>query len=96
MIFKFLAFILVGAIGTVVHYSILYSLVEFYAVNPVWGSGWGALAGLLINYVLNYSLTFKSQQSHAQTLPKFALIASLGFCLTIGLLFETRVLLLLF
>jgi 4-amino-4-deoxy-L-arabinose transferase-like glycosyltransferase/putative flippase GtrA len=86
VIFKFVAFILVGAIGTIVHYSILYGLVEFYAVNPVWGSGWGALAGLLINYVLNYSLTFKSQQPHAQTLPRFALIASLGFCLNLGLM----------
>ena len=86
MLYKFFAFILIGAIGTIAHYSILYCLVEYYAVSPVWGSGWGALAGLFINYFLNYSLTFKSQQSHVQTLPKFTLIASLGFCLNLGLM----------
>ncbi len=86
MLIKFTAFALVGAIGTLAHYSILYALVEFYKINPIWGSGYGALAGLIINYVLNYSLTFKSRQSHTQTLPKFALIASIGFCLNIVLM----------
>ncbi len=86
MIIKFISFALVGAIGTLAHYSILYALVEFYKVNPIWGSGYGAFAGLIINYVLNYSLTFKSRQSHKQTLPKFALIASLGFGLNIVLM----------
>ena len=86
MVVKFMAFTLVGAISTLVHYSILYALVERFAFNPVWGSGYGALAGLIISYALNYSLTFKSEQSHTQTLPKFALIASLGFCLNIVLM----------
>lgn len=86
MIVKFVAFSLVGVIGTFAHYSILYALVEFYGFNPIWASGWGALAGLIVNYVLNYSLTFKSQQSHVQTFPKFALIASLGLCLNLALM----------
>lgn len=86
MIVKFMTFALVGAMGTLAHYSILYALVEAYNVNPIWGSGYGAFAGLIINYVLNYSLTFKSRQSHKQTLPKFALIALLGFCLNIVLM----------
>ena len=86
MIVNFLTFSLVGVIGTLAHYSILYALVEFFGFNPVWASGWGALAGLIVNYILNYSLTFKSQQSHVQTFPKFALIASLGFCLNLALM----------
>ena len=86
MIVNFLAFSLVGVIGTLAHYSILYALVEFFGFNPVWASGCGALAGLIVNYILNYSLTFKSQQSHVQTFPKFALIASFGFCLNLALM----------
>ena len=86
MIVKFMAFSLVGVIGTLAHYSILYLLVEFYGFNPVAASGWGALAGLLVNYVLNYKLTFNSQQSHTQTFPKFALIASLGLGLNLLLM----------
>jgi len=86
MIAKFLAFSTVGVIGTLAHYSILYTLVEYFNFNPVWASGLGALAGLFINYVLNYSLTFKSRQAHTQTFPKFALIASLGMGLNLALM----------
>ena len=86
MIVKFIAFLLVGVIGTLAHYSILYTLVEYQQLTPTIASGWGALAGLIINYGLNYSLTFKSQQSHRQTFPKFALIALLGLCLNLALM----------
>ncbi len=86
MLVKFIAFSLVGVIGTAVHYLILYQLVENYAVNPVTASGCGAFAGLIVNYLLNYALTFKSQQSHKQTFPKFALIAGIGFSLNLGLM----------
>lgn len=81
-----MSFALVGVAGTLAHYSILYGLVEFYSFNPVVASGWGALAGLVVNYVLNYKLTFNSQQSHRQTFPKFALIASLGFALNLAMM----------
>jgi len=81
-----MGFALVGAAGTLAHYSILYSLVEFYRFNPVVATGWGALAGLIVNYVLNYKLTFNSQQSHRQTFPKFVLIASLGFGLNLAMM----------
>jgi putative flippase GtrA len=83
---KFIAFSIVGVLGTLAHYSILYALVEFHAFDSVVASGCGALVGLFINYVLNYSLTFKSQQSHVQTFPKFALIALLGLCLNLVLM----------
>ncbi|NOT84284.1 MAG: GtrA family protein [Methylococcaceae bacterium] len=86
MIGKFITFGLVGAIGTLAHYSILYTLVEYLNFTPVIASGWGALVGLFVNYGLNYTLTFKSQKSHNQTFPKFALIASLGLCLNLALM----------
>lgn len=86
MIAKFLAFSLVGVIGTLAHYSVLYALVEFRSFDPVWASGLGSLVGMIVNYTLNYSLTFKSRQPHSQTFPKFALIATLGLCLNLALM----------
>ena len=86
MIAKFIAFALVGVVGTLAHYLTLYLLVESYAFSPVKGSGCGALVGLVVNYLLNYALTFKSQQSHQKTFPKFALIAGIGFSLNQGLM----------
>ncbi len=86
MLANFIAFALVGVIGTAAQYSVLYLLVEYNAFNPVWASGYGALLGLLINYLLNYKLTFNSAQSHLQTFPKFAAIALLGLGLNLALM----------
>jgi 4-amino-4-deoxy-L-arabinose transferase-like glycosyltransferase len=83
---KFTSFALVGVLGTAAHYLVLYLLVEFQGFNPVPASGCGAMAGLLVNYVLNFKLTFKSAQSHAQTFPKFALIALCGMGFNLALM----------
>jgi putative flippase GtrA len=86
MLIKFIIFALVGLVGTAAHYLLLYQLVESYAVNAVAASSYGAIAGMCINYGLNYLLTFKSQQSHLRAFPKFAVIASIGFGLNMGLM----------
>lgn len=86
MLIKFIVFALVGVIGTTAHYLVLYQLVESYAVNAVTASCYGAVAGMCVNYGLNYILTFKSQQSHLRAFPKFAVIASIGFGLNMGLM----------
>ena len=78
MFVKFISFALVGSLGTLAHYSVLYALVEAQGYNAVAASGYGAWAGLLVNYVLNFKLTFNSNQSHTRTFPKFALIAVVG------------------
>ncbi len=86
MFVKFISFALVGALGTLAHYSVLYTLVESQNINPVVASGWGALTGLLVNYVLNFKLTFNSNQSHRQTFPKFALISVFGMGFNLALM----------
>jgi putative flippase GtrA len=86
VLIKFIVFASVGVIGTTAHYLLLYQLVESYAVNAVTASGYGAIAGLIVNYGLNYIITFNSQQSHLRAFPKFAVIASMGFGLNMGLM----------
>ncbi len=78
MVVKFVSFALVGLVGTLAHYLVLYALVEIQGFDPATASGFGAFAGLLVNYVLNFKLTFNSGQSHTQAFPKFAFIASCG------------------
>ena len=86
MFVKFVSFALVGVLGTFAHFSVLYALVESQGYNPVMASGWGAIAGLIVNYILNFKLTFNSRQSHAQTFPKFALIALFGMGFNLALM----------
>lgn len=78
---EFFKFANSGAIGTAAHYTILWVLVNFFALNPVAGSAAGALAGAGINYLLNYHWTFNSQLPHSRTLPRFLAIAALSLAL---------------
>ncbi len=81
-------FATVGAIGTGVHYAILWSLVNA-GVPVLLASTIGAIGGALVNYVLNYRYTFKSNLAHRSTLVKFFTVA------LIGLLFNTLIMALL-
>jgi putative flippase GtrA len=83
---KFVSFALVGVVGTLAHYLVLYVLVEIQGFDPVTASACGAFAGLLANYGLNFKWTFNSGQSHSQTFPKFASIAVFGMGLNVVLM----------
>jgi len=75
---QFLFYAAVGAIGTVVHYSVLIFLVIFSDIRPVWASTSGFVVGGLTNYFLNYRYTFRSTQDHDSTIAKFFLVATFG------------------
>jgi putative flippase GtrA len=68
----------VGLIGTVAHYAVLLTLVNFANIAPVLASTIGAVVGACINYVLNYRFTFASRRDHVVAVPRFVTIAALG------------------
>jgi len=78
---RFVKFAGVGAIGTAGHYATLLILVNLVRLDAVVSSSAGFVVGGIINYALNYKFTFRSQQSHASTAPKFFAIALGGFFL---------------
>lgn len=66
---------IVGAIGTLVHYSALVLLVETGLLDPVAATTVGFALGAIMNYLLNYRYTFNSTKAHRDSGPKFASIA---------------------
>lgn len=76
----------VGAIGTLVHYLTLISLVQAFGVDPVAASVHGFIAGGLVNYFLNYRITFKSDVPHRQALLRFFAIAFVGLIINSGIM----------
>lgn len=82
---QFAKFATVGAIGTLAHYTVLIVAVELWKTDAVLASSAGALTGALVNYALNYSFTFASDKRHRDALPRFLLVAGVGFVLN-GLL----------
>ncbi len=78
----FIRYVMVGGLGTLIHYATLTSLVELLAVSATWAAGIGATVGAVVNYFFNYHFTFTSQASHRSTLPKFMVVAVAGVWLS--------------
>lgn len=74
-------FMAVGAVGTIVHYTILILLVEKTGMSAVLSSSVGAIAGAFVNYFLNYYFTFRSNRRHAKAIVQFYIVAGSGFLL---------------
>lgn len=75
---RFVSFASVGAVGTVAHYLVLWSLVEIGGVGVLPATTAGFVAGAVINYGLNRRITFASNAPHASALPKFLAVATAG------------------
>lgn len=74
----FLTFAAIGLVGVAVQYSVLVTLVQGFAVDPVTGSGFGFVCGGIVNYLLNRRITFRSRKRHAEAASKFFTVAGLG------------------
>lgn len=75
---RFTRFALVGGAATALQYALLILFVEIAGIDKVPASALSFTLSALANYLLNYRFTFASNRDHAQTLPRFALVAMLG------------------
>lgn len=75
------SFAVVGAVGTLAHYVCLLGLVELFGIDALAASMLGAVVGALVNYFLNYRFTFQSTRRHREAMPRFLLVAGVGFAL---------------
>lgn len=76
------AFIGVGLVAAVVHYSVLIGLVELAKAGPVPATLAGYVLGGAVSYALNRRYAFRSERPHAQAAWRFAVVAGVGFGLT--------------
>jgi len=71
--FKFLG---VSVIATLCHYTVLIALVEMKTLTVVPASAIGALTGAVVGYQLNYRFSFDARTCHADTIPRYLLVAA--------------------
>jgi putative flippase GtrA len=74
-------FVLAGGVATLVHYSILYTLVEGAHATPLLGSSIGFIAGVIVSFFLNRRFTFTQQTPLLSSFAKYALVYAVGFVL---------------
>ena len=65
-----------GAIGTAVHFVVLFLALGF--ARPVLASTLGAIAGCIVNYFLARHFVFASTQPYSRSFPRFVTVAGFG------------------
>ncbi|KQQ46359.1 hypothetical protein ASF61_18350 [Duganella sp. Leaf126] len=76
-LWRFVRYALVGAVGTLAHYAVLFITVSLHWLAPVAASVTGAVVGAIVNYFLNARYTFK-RASSGQSMLRFAATAAFG------------------
>ena len=71
-------FLMVGGFATGLQYAIMALLMALAGMPALTASNIGFAISAVANYLLNAKLTFRSERSHASTLPRFAITAALG------------------
>ena len=75
------SFLLVGGFATGLQYAIMALLMALAGLPALTASNIGFAISAVANYLLNAKLTFRSERSHAATLPRFAVTAALGLAI---------------
>jgi len=76
---RLLTYSAAGAIGTVVHFAVLFATIRF--AEPILASTLGAIAGCLVNYFLARHYVFSSSAPCSHSLPRFVAVATFGIAL---------------
>lgn len=74
-------FVMVGGFATGVQYALMSLLIWLFDCPLVLASGIGFAISAIANYLLNARLTFRSNERHAKTLPRFVVTACLGLAI---------------
>ncbi|ALV07662.1 GtrA family protein [Roseateles depolymerans] len=78
---RFGRFLLVGGVATAVHYVTAFLLLRLAGWPAVQASATGFVVGAMANYALNARYTFGLRGQHAHHLPRFAVVAGMGWLL---------------
>ncbi|MFZ2028777.1 MAG: GtrA family protein [Vitreimonas sp.] len=78
---ELLRFGLIGILATVIHYSLLFSLVHGADVEPIVATTIGYAVSLIFSYILNRRFTFHVAGPVAASFAKFAVIYGVGLVL---------------
>ena len=82
---KLIKFVVIGGAATLLQFFLLGIFVEVFSLAPITASAASYVVSAIFNYLANYHLTFASNTSHKQTLPKFIVAVAVGLALSTSL-----------
>lgn len=75
---RFTKFGLVGGLGTIVYYLVLWFLVEVLSIPVLTSTTIAFFLVIIENYILHYRWTFDCARPHAATFPRFLIMNFIG------------------
>ena len=86
---KFIRYIIVGLMGTIIHFSTVIFLVELVHLDPVISSCLGFILTVIVSYLFNRNWTFKSTANWNKQLIKYVVVSCIGFTLNLTIVYIT-------
>ena len=86
---KLARYIVVGVIGTAIHFGVLIALVELWGVEAVTASTIGFIVTLVVSYLLNHRWTFRSDRGHLSAMPRYTVVSVCGLLLNSAIMYVT-------
>ena len=83
---QFVRFAMVGAMGTVLQYLVLWVGVEGWGMRAAAASGLGYAMGAVVNYLMNYFVTFGGGGSHWRAARRYFTLLAVGWCLNLAVM----------
>ena len=89
---RFLLFAMVGAIGLLVHFAVLFVALEVFGVSFPEAQAYGAIVAMTSNFILNNFLTYRDQRLKGLAIVRglllFYLVCSVGLMANVGVAFS--------
>ncbi|TBL69298.1 GtrA family protein [Paenibacillus thalictri] len=84
---RMLKYGVVGLLGTLLHFALLYVLADAFRMEPVLASAIGFVIVLFVSYALNKYWTFQSSETGIGSFVKYTVVSVAGLLLNIGVMY---------
>jgi len=82
---QIMRYLAVGVCAAAIHYFTALISHDSFGLGPTLSNFCGFVAGAIISYTGSYYFTFKSKDSHRNTVPRFFLVWLIGIAINVGL-----------
>ncbi|MCM3337554.1 GtrA family protein [Paenibacillus sp. MER TA 81-3] len=86
---KIVKYGVVGVLGTLLHFSVLILLVEWWGCNPIISSAIGFIFVLIISFFMNQRWTFGTRGMGRSAFIKYAIVSANGLIMNTAIVFVT-------
>jgi putative flippase GtrA len=86
---RFLRYLIVGGVGTVIYMGAVIMFVEKMMLKPVFGAALSMIFLIIYTYLVNRTWVFQTDIEHRKSIPRFIFAGIIGLLLNASIMFFT-------